>query len=170
LLKAFVPDLYLDSIYDINLKKLRDDGLNGIIVDLDNTLVESTQPHATEKLNDRLKKVKKSNFKVMIVSNNTKLRVSKFSKPLDIPYIHTAKKPLNRAFKKALRTLEAEPHETIVIGDQLLTDVLGGNRMGLYIVLVVPISDRDNIFTRFNRRIERFIFRRLEKKDLLTRG
>lgn len=170
MLKAFVPDLYVESIYSIDFNTLKQQGLRSVIVDLDNTLVETKRPFATDKLTNWLRDAKAAGLQVMIVSNNTKLRVAKFSKPLGIPYIHTAKKPLNTAFKKALKLLNSQRSETAVIGDQLLTDVLGGNRMGLYTILVVPISNQDNIFTKLNRRIERQLFRWMEKHNLLKRG
>lgn len=170
LLEAFVPDLYVESIYAINFNQLRELGITSLIIDLDNTLVETKRPHATEILISWLRQAQEAGLKVIIVSNNTKMRVSKFSTPLGIPFIHTAKKPLNRAFKKAIKQLESKNTETAVVGDQLLTDVFGGNRMKMYTILVVPISNRDNIFTKFNRRIERQLFRWMEKNSLLKRG
>lgn len=170
MLHAFVPDLYVESIYSIDFNRLKQQGLKSVMVDLDNTLVETKRPFATDKLIDWLREAKEAGLQVMIVSNNTKSRVAKFAEPLGIPFIHTAKKPLNRAFKKALKLLNSERSETAIVGDQLLTDVLGGNRMGLYTILVVPISNQDNIFTKLNRRIERQIFRWMEKNELLKRG
>jgi HAD superfamily phosphatase (TIGR01668 family) len=111
--------------------------------------------------------LKQLGFQVMIVSNNTRMRVSRFADPLDIPFIHAAKKPLTIAFKKALRLLGTAREETVVIGDQLLTDVLGGNRMGLFTILVVPISRQDGFFTRINRRIERLVFRWMERNGYM---
>jgi HAD superfamily phosphatase (TIGR01668 family) len=170
LLESFVPNLYVESIYAIDFQRLRKNGLKSIIVDLDNTLVETKRRYATDRLMHWLQEAKDAGLNVMIVSNNTKLRVSTFSAPLGIPYIHTAKKPLNHAFKKALKTLQSDKSETAVIGDQLLTDVFGGNRMGMFTILVVPISRQDNIFTKLNRRIERQLFRWMDKNHLLKRG
>ncbi|SFJ10400.1 YqeG family HAD IIIA-type phosphatase [Thermoflavimicrobium dichotomicum] len=168
MLSKFIPDLYAQSIYTIDFGALKRRGVTAIIVDLDNTLVESTRPDATPRLIEWLNEIKKMGFQVIIVSNNTKTRVSKFAVPLNIPFIHTAKKPLTQAFRKALEKLGTRIEETVVIGDQLLTDVLGGNRMGLYTILVVPVSDVEGIFTRLNRRIERLVFRWMKKRGLLS--
>ncbi|MBA4493073.1 YqeG family HAD IIIA-type phosphatase [Paenactinomyces guangxiensis] len=165
--KSMIPNMYVQSIYTIDFHELQRRGIKSVIVDLDNTLVESTRPDATPRLIKWLDQVKHMGLQVMIVSNNTKTRVSQFAAPLNIPYIHTAKKPLSQAFRKALKSMGTKKEETVVIGDQLLTDVLGGNRMGLFTILVVPVSDVEGFFTRINRRIERFVFRWMEKRGLL---
>ncbi|SEN03252.1 hypothetical protein SAMN05444955_10532 [Lihuaxuella thermophila] len=167
MLKSMIPDMYAQSIYTIDFHELQRRGIKSVIVDLDNTLVESTRPDATPRLIEWLDEVKHMGFQVIIVSNNTKTRVSQFATPLQIPYIHTAKKPLSQAFRKALQMMGSNKEETVVIGDQLLTDVLGGNRMGLYTILVTPVSNVDGFFTRINRQIERLVFRWMEKRGLL---
>lgn len=167
MLKQMIPDLYVQSIYEIDFAALKKRNIKAVIVDLDNTLVESTRPDATPELAEWLKEVQQMGLKVMIVSNNTKTRVSQFADPLGIPYIHAAKKPFSAAFRRALKELGVSKQETVVIGDQLLTDVLGGNRMGFFTILVVPVSEVDGFFTRINRRVERFVFHLLEKKGLI---
>ena len=165
--KLVIPNMYVPSIYNIDIVALWNQGMRSIIIDLDNTLVEATRPDATPELILWLQKVQSMGFKVMVVSNNSKSRVSQFCNPLDVPFIYTAKKPFLQAFRKALKLLGTDKHETVVIGDQLLTDVLGGNRMGLYTILVVPISEKEGFFTRINRRLERFIFRWMRKNGYL---
>ncbi len=167
LLKSMIPDMYVPSIYTIDFDELKRRGISSIIVDLDNTLVESTRPDATPKLVGWLNHVRDMGFKVIIVSNNTRTRVSQFAKPLNIPFIHAARKPLTSAFRKALNIMGCAKEEAVVIGDQLLTDVLGGNRMGLFTILVVPVSNVDGFLTRFNRLIERMVFRWMERRGML---
>ncbi len=166
LLHKFIPDLYAKSIYAIDLDELQYRGIKGIIVDLDNTLVESKCCEATPLLIDWLNKVKQKNFRVMIVSNNSKARVSKFAMPLNIPFIYGAKKPLPFSFHKALKLLGTHRYETAMVGDQLLTDVFGGNRVGLFTILVLPVSDTEGLLTRFNRQLERLVFHCLKKRGL----
>lgn len=165
--KLVIPNMYVPSIYNIDIIALQDQGIKSIIIDLDNTLVEATRPKATPELIEWLREIHSMGFKVIVVSNNSKARVSQFCYPLDVPFIYTAKKPLSQAFRKALKWLGTEKHETVVIGDQLLTDVLGGNRMGLYTILVVPMSEAEGFFTRINRRLERIIFRWMKKNGYL---
>jgi HAD superfamily phosphatase (TIGR01668 family) len=168
LLRKFIPHLNVDTIYDIDLQALKSAGVKGIITDLDNTLVGAKDPHATPKLVEWLKNVSALGFQVVIVSNNRRLRVETFATPLSIPYIYRAKKPANFAFRKALLTLGLAPEETVVIGDQMLTDVFGGNRIGLYTILVTPISLKDEGFTtKINRRIEKTIIAILKRRGFL---
>lgn len=157
-LHKFTPRLRVKTIYEIQLDELWDNGIRGIITDLDNTLVGAKEPLATPELVVWLEVVKQKGFKVTIVSNNAELRVRNFADPLQLPFIHRAKKPANAAFIRALQWMGLSADETVVIGDQMLTDVLGGNRMGLHTILVLPIALLDEgFFTKINRRIEKVI-------------
>jgi HAD superfamily phosphatase (TIGR01668 family) len=156
LLKQLLPRQQVDSVYEIVLAELWNKGVRGIITDLDNTLVGAKVPLATPELVEWLKQVQKLGFKVVIVSNNHKTRVTSFCEPLGIPFIYRAKKPTNSAFRRALSIMHLKAEQVAVLGDQMLTDVLGGNRMGLYTILVQPIAPADEGFmTRINRRLEK---------------
>lgn len=167
MLKYFLPSDFATSIYEIKLEKLVEKGIKGIITDLDNTLIEWDRPNATPKLIDWFKKVEENGLLVTVISNNNEERVGTFADPLAIPFISDAKKPMSRAFNKAISDMGLKPSEIVVIGDQLLTDVLGGNRLGLYTILVSPVARNDGFWTRFNRRIERSILARMKKKGMV---
>nr|WP_274651986.1 YqeG family HAD IIIA-type phosphatase [Paenibacillus humicola] len=165
--ERMLPHMRVNTIYDIDLQALQKKGLRGIITDLDNTLVGAKVPLATPQLVKWLDVVRDHGFRVVIVSNNNLTRVSRFAEPLHIRYVHAARKPAGKAFLKALKELALPAEETAVIGDQLMTDVLGGRRMGLFTILVNPIAPGDEGFTtRFNRMIERVALSRLRKKGL----
>jgi uncharacterized protein len=166
-LKHFLPDQHVKSVLDITAEELKQKGIKGIITDLDNTLVEWDRPLATAKIAEWFKEMQKSQIKVMIVSNNNESRVKAFSDPLNIPFIFRARKPLTRAFLKALNQMGLQKDETVVIGDQLLTDVLGGNRSGFHTILVVPVAQTDGLATKFNRMVERRILNWFKKKGKL---
>ncbi|MCR8645737.1 YqeG family HAD IIIA-type phosphatase [Paenibacillus sp. N1-5-1-14] len=160
-----VPKQSVRTVYEIDLEQLWNQGKRGIITDLDNTLVGARDPHATPELLKWLDKVRELGFKVIIVSNNYHERVSIFSKPLDIPFIHKAKKPTSIPFHKAMKMIGTTADETIMIGDQMMTDVLGGNRLGLYTILVNPIAPKDEgVFTKVvNRNLEKIALRFMKK-------
>ncbi|MEX2414865.1 MAG: YqeG family HAD IIIA-type phosphatase [Paenibacillaceae bacterium] len=169
MLKNFIPELQVDTIYQINLQQLKESGVKGIITDLDNTLVGAKEPNTNPQLIEWLKLVDSLGFQLVIVSNNSKLRVAAFSDAIQLPYIPRAQKPLNKSFHKALEMMNLHADRVVVIGDQLLTDVLGGNRMGLYTILVTPFSLKDeSFFTRINRRIERYICRKMKQRGWIT--
>ena len=167
-LKHFLPDEHVKSILDITPKHLKDMGIKGIITDLDNTLVEWDRPNTTPQLIRWFEEMKTNNILVTIVSNNrSRTRVKVFSDPLQIPFIYQAKKPMGRAFHNAISQMNIKREETVVIGDQLLTDVLGGNRSGFHTILVVPVAQTDGFFTKFNRFVERRILNWFRKKGMI---
>jgi HAD superfamily phosphatase (TIGR01668 family) len=166
MLHKLVPRQQVKTIYEIVLSELWDKGIRGIITDLDNTLVGAKVPLATPELVEWLKHVQETGFKVVIVSNNREARVSKFAEPLGVPFIFAARKPSHTAFRRALDRLGLAPEQAAVLGDQMLTDVLGGNRMGLYTILVQPIALEDEgFFTRINRRVEKLAVRWMRHGD-----
>ncbi|MEK3890651.1 YqeG family HAD IIIA-type phosphatase [Bacillus sp. FSL K6-3431] len=167
MLKKFLPSEYVKNIFLIKPEDLKTRGIKGIITDLDNTLVEWDRPNATPELIEWFAEMKQHDIKIIIVSNNNEDRVKLFSDPLEIPFIHKARKPLGAAFKKAITVMGTSREETVIIGDQLLTDILGGNRASLYTILVVPVAKSDGFFTRFNRAIERRIMANFKRNGLI---
>jgi uncharacterized protein len=167
LLKNFLPNQHVKNIFEISAISLKEKGIKGIITDLDNTLVEWDREFATPKLIKWFEEMKANDILVTIVSNNNELRVRDFSVPLGIPYIHRARKPMGFAFNRALRQMGLRKEETVVIGDQLMTDVLGGNRSGFHTILVVPVAKTDGFFTKFNRQVEKQILNWFRKKGMI---
>ncbi|AIY05214.1 hypothetical protein Plano_1249 [Planococcus sp. PAMC 21323] len=165
--QKFVPSEYVKEVFDIKPETLIEKNIKGIITDLDNTLVEWDRPDATPKLIDWLKSMKDAGIQVVIVSNNNELRVKSFADPLGIPFIYQARKPMGRAFRKALRIMEAKSDQVVVIGDQMLTDIFGGNLNKMHTILVLPVAQSDGFFTRFNRKVERKIMKKLKDKGQL---
>lgn len=167
MLKQFLPDQHVESVLEIQPAFLIEKGIKGIITDLDNTLVAWDNPTATPELRIWLKAVKEAGLKVTIVSNNNEARVKAFSTPIETPFIYKARKPMTQSFKKAMQDMTLSRDEVVVIGDQLMTDVLGGNRLGLHTILVVPVAKSDGWATRLNRKLERFILSIMRKKGLI---
>ncbi|KYD10951.1 YqeG family HAD IIIA-type phosphatase [Heyndrickxia sporothermodurans] len=168
LLKKFLPNEHVKNVFFIKPESLKEKGIKAIITDLDNTLVEWDRPNATPQLIQWFEEMKKHNIQVTIVSNNNEKRVKEFADPLGIPFIFLARKPLTKAFNRAVKLMGVRKEETVVIGDQLLTDVLGGNRSGFYTILVIPVAQSDGFMTRFNRKIERRIMSSFKRKGLIN--
>ena len=165
--QRLLPDQIVSTVFDIDLQALKKRGVSGIITDLDNTLVSAKTPLATPELAAWLEKVKLEGFRVVVLSNNNESRVSTFSKPLGIPFIPAARKPFGAAFRRALSQLKLSADQAVVVGDQMLTDILGGRRMGLHTILVTPIAVSEEGFgTQINRKIEKIALSRLRKRGL----
>lgn len=155
--KFLVPDQRLDSIFDIDPHHLKAQGIRGIITDMDNTLVPWSDRTVHPRLAEWFTTLKEMGFKLFIVSNNSRDRGGQLALELDIPAIWYAVKPRRRAFRKAIEEMELLPEEVAVVGDQIFTDVLGGNRLGLYTILVTPISEKEFIWTKLMRMLEKLI-------------
>lgn len=156
-------------MYDITPTFLKDNGKKAIILDLDNTLIPWNVSNATEEIKTWLRSIEEANIKVTIFSNNSEERVRIFSEPLNLPFIHRANKPLKSKFRRAQKLMGVKKDEVVVIGDQLLTDIFGGNRAGFYTILVVPIVQSDAPITKFNRRMEQKILNRFYVKGKLSK-
>lgn len=167
LLNVFLPSNYSKSVFDLNFAKLKKEGIKGIITDLDNTLVPWDEPSANQTVINWIEEAKRHEIKVIIASNNSEERVKHFCNPLDIPYIHRAKKPLKGVYKKALERLELEKEEVVAIGDQLMTDIFGANLFGVKTILVVPVAVTDGLTTKFNRMMERQVLKLMRRKGMV---
>lgn len=153
------PDEYYDSVFELDLDRLRSEGIEGLVIDLDNTILTHDADEAPEPFQTWLREAGLKGFKVCITSNNWATRVRNIASQLDVPLVARATKPLRKAFRQAMEILGTEPSRTAVIGDQIFTDVLGGNLSGLRTILVRPISDHEALHTRILRRVERRILR-----------
>lgn len=170
MLKKFLPERYVKNVFQIKPSMLQEDGIKGVITDLDNTLVAWDVADATGEVINWISDLQKAGIQVTIISNNNEERVRIFSEPIKVPYEAAARKPSTKAFHRASERMNLQPHEVAVVGDQLLTDVLGGNRGGFHTILVTPIVQTDAKITRFNRAIERRILNHFYKKGLLEKG
>jgi HAD superfamily phosphatase (TIGR01668 family) len=165
-MRCFEPKFYYKAIYQIDLSALWDIGIRGIIVDLDNTLVPHNDPHVTPRLADWILRVRKMGFELIIVSNNNDSRVKSFGKIAELLFISSANKPLKRGFLKAARQLGLGPDEVAVIGDQIFTDIWGGNRCGMTTVLVDPVLEKEGRLIRLKRILEGRYRRNLKTKNI----
>jgi HAD superfamily phosphatase (TIGR01668 family) len=169
-LEKLCPNRYVNSIFEIDFSELKLLGIQGIIVDLDNTLVPWDIDEVEEKLINWFKELKTQGFSICILSNNnSRRRVDIFSDRLEIPAIHKANKPFKQGFFGALGKINTTPEKTAVIGDQIFTDVFGGNRMGGFTILVRPLVKREFIGTKVIRQFEKLVISHLKKRGMLKR-
>ena len=157
------PKLFAESIKDISVEALFAQGKKGVLVDLDNTLTIWESEVLPPETVDWIGAAKKQGLKVCLLSNNKGERVKRIAAVLDIPYVDKATKPRRRAFRLGMETMGTQPAETAVIGDQIFTDVLGGNRLKLHTILVAPISTHEFAGTKLMRILERAVLRRLRR-------
>jgi HAD superfamily phosphatase (TIGR01668 family) len=154
-----LPDAYAPAIAEISLEGLAQTGIRGIIVDLDNTLVAYREKELAPAVSGWVRSALERGFRVALLSNNFEERVAAIGAHLGIPTIPSAMKPLPTGFLRALRILGTRRSETVVVGDQLFTDVIGARLVGLRAILIDPISEDGFITTRALRVVERAVLR-----------
>ena len=118
------PNRYIEKVTDIDVKFLEENSIKGLILDVDNTLIDF-ELKILEGSKDWINNLKENNFKLCILSNTNKIeKVKMVAKELDIPYINFAKKPFKKGFKRGAELLNLQPNQIAVVGDQIMTDVL----------------------------------------------
>jgi HAD superfamily phosphatase (TIGR01668 family) len=155
--ERFRADQHADSLIDVSLDVLAGSGVRGIVVDLDNTVCEYRRPELAPGVAEWVSAARARGFALVLVSNNFTERVASVGAQLGIPVVPNALKPLPFAFLRALRLLGTPRAATVVIGDQLFTDVLGAKLVGLRTILTKPLVEHDFPLTRVLRFLERTI-------------
>lgn len=158
------PDIYLNNIKEINIELLKKYNIKGLILDIDNTLINYDKC-ILEGTNEWCEDLKKNNIKLCILSNTNKIyKVEKVAKILDLEYIYFAHKPSKKGFLRAKELLGLETKQIATVGDQIFTDVWGGHRVGMLTILTKPIDKRDILITRVKRPFEKVVIKRYLKK------
>jgi HAD superfamily phosphatase (TIGR01668 family) len=155
--ERFRADEHADSLPEVSLDGLAHAGVRGIVVDLDNTVCAYRRPELAPGVADWVRAARDRGFALVLVSNNFTERVASVGAQLEIPVVPNALKPLPFAFLRALKLLGTPRRATVVIGDQLFTDVLGAKLLGLRSVLTKPLVPKDFPLTRVLRFLERTI-------------
>ncbi len=157
------PDEYYESAYVIPYEQLYEQGIRGIIYDIDNTLVPHGAPADARSI-ELFERLKAIGFKCTLLSNNKQARVDMFNKNVNVYTIFKAGKPSPKGYLKACELMGTGTKDTISIGDQIFTDVWGAKRAGIRSLMVKYIDPREEIQIILKRRLEYFVLREYEKK------
>ena len=159
------PKLYLENVIKITEELIIKNNIKGIILDVDNTLIYYNK-ELLKGVDEWCEKLKEKNIKFCIVSNsNNKEKVKQVAEKLDIPFISFGMKPLKRGLKKAKKILQLEYKNIAVVGDQIFTDVIGANRLGMFSILVKPLETKDIWITKFKRPLEEAVIKKYLKME-----
>ena len=164
-MEIYVPDCYQESIFTVNYELLKNRGIRCLLFDLDNTIVPENIKVCSDKTKELFNKLKED-FQVIIFSNSPKRRVSMIANSLGVAYVCWAFKPSPKKFLEVMNNYKYGENEIAIIGDQLLTDVKGGNRVGVLSILVNPVSKYDPLWTKIGRKRERRIMKKLRQRNL----
>ena len=161
---SLVPDYMFETFDMASAEFLSKIGVKGIILDVDNTLEPYENALPGERVVAWLDSLSKNGIKAAIVSNNNKERINLFNSALRLPAYSKAAKPFKKNLRKAMRDMNTDTENTILMGDQIFTDVWAARNAGIRAILVPPINDKRDLFTRFKRLLERGIIKKYEKR------
>lgn len=164
-MKNLKPDLIYQGVPYIALDELKKRGIEGILLDIDNTLIDYTK-QLSPKIIEWVARAKSQGFKVCILSNSNKLeKIIPIAEKLAIKYVSFARKPAKSGYLKASLLLNIEIKKLAMVGDQIFTDVLGANRLEMLSVYVEPINKKEYWYTKWKRPIEAWILKMGQKKS-----
>lgn len=160
---TFVPEYYFDTFDVASAEFLLKIGVRGVILDVDNTLepYENTTPGV--RVSEWLKSLRENGIQAAIVSNNNRERIELFNKDLGLPFYAKAGKPFKKNVLRAMADIGTSREDTILIGDQVFTDVWAAHNAGIRAILVPPIRDKRDILTRFKRLLEIPVLNKFKK-------
>jgi HAD superfamily phosphatase (TIGR01668 family) len=164
MLEKLKPHLYVDDIHSIDYDLLINQGIKGIIFDIDNTLIPYEENIPREATIELINNLKSKGFQLVLASNGPAKRVADFNLNLNLHAMHRSLKPLKRNLQKAMVNMNLKNNEIAIIGDQIFTDVLAGNRAGMFTILVKPISAKKSIIEYIKRKIEDKLLQKFNKK------
>ena len=153
------PTVKLDKITDISVELLNKLGVKALILDVDNTLSTHHGMVLCDGLENWLDTMHKSGIKLVILSNSTKKRVKPFAEKIDLDFLSTGLKPLFPGYLRAVKKLGVKREDAAIVGDQIFTDVLGGNSVFIKTILLTPIKPETSLRFRFKRKLEKLVYR-----------
>ena len=158
------PNAHFNNVREITINFLKNNKINALILDVDNTLIDYDKNLSQDTV-EWAENLKKNKIKLYILSNTNKQeKVKEVARKLQVEYIYFAKKPMKSGFRRVQKILDEEPENIGVVGDQIFTDVVGGNRCKMFTILVEPIAEKDIWITLIKRPIENAIKKRYMKK------
>ena len=158
------PNAYLSSVKEITIQFLLENKIKVLILDVDNTLIDYYK-NLSDDVIQWAKELQGQGIKMYILSNtNKKEKVQKVANELEIPYKLFARKPSKKGFLKIKEILKIKEENIAVVGDQIFTDVIGGNRCKMFTILVDPVTPKDYWYTAWKRPIENKLKQKLKKK------
>lgn len=159
MLKFLYPDQYISSVYEMTAEKIKALNIDTVVFDIDNTLVPYWIKVPDSKLTAYFMSLKNAGIKTAVLSNSREERSRIFCTPVNMPYLYRAGKPGIKGFKRLMEKLGSLPEKTLIMGDQIFTDVWCGNRAGAYSVLVKQVSPKDELVTAPKRPFEKIVIK-----------
>ncbi len=166
-LRRWCPDEHVQSVTELTPERLQAQGIRALLLDLDNTITPWRSREIPPEVRNWVHQMHSAGIKLCFVSNTRNIaRLKWLSDILNIPYARGPMKPRRSMLRRAIEMLGVSPDETAIVGDQLFTDVWGGNRLGIRTIWVRPMHPREFVGTKISRAVERWLLRRLQRYQL----
>lgn len=149
------PSYAVRRAHELTPQLLERLGVSALLLDVDNTLTTHGCPEPDAAILAWLAAMKRAGVPLMLLSNNSAQRVEPFAQRLGLPFESSGAKPLARGYLRCCQRLGLPPARVAIVGDQLFTDMLGGNLAGVKTILVEPMEPEPGVLFRIKRAVER---------------
>ena len=164
MLERLYPDKHVKKVEDINYQELKEKNIKAIFLDIDNTIINYErimQPTVKE----WIAKAKEFGIDICLLSNNTQKKVEEIANQVNVKFVYSSGKPGRKGYLRAMELLNVKNNEVAVVGDQIFTDVYGGNRLNMHTILVEPIEIKDIWITKIKRPLENMVLTKYKNYD-----
>ncbi len=159
------PDIKLRGITDISVELLNKFNIKALLLDVDNTMSTHHGTILTDGLTEWIAQMQQNGIKLMVLSNSKRFRIEPFAARIGLPFISLGCKPLPTGFLRGVKALREKRKNVAIVGDQIFTDILGGNAVGIKTVLLTPIKLEDGWSFKLRRNLEKKIYKKYDIKD-----
>ncbi|MBQ2933548.1 MAG: YqeG family HAD IIIA-type phosphatase [Clostridia bacterium] len=156
----FKPDIKLHGITDITVELLNKYNIKALLLDVDNTMSTHHGTILTDGLMEWIVNMQQNNIKLMVLSNSKKKRIEPFAARIGLPFISLGCKPLPTGYLRGFKALQEKRKSVAIVGDQIFTDVLGGNVVGVKTILLTPIKPEDGWSFKIRRKLEKKLYKK----------
>ncbi|MBR5472645.1 MAG: YqeG family HAD IIIA-type phosphatase [Clostridia bacterium] len=161
----FKPDVKLHGITDITVELLNKHDIKALLLDVDNTMSTHHGVVLTDGLMEWIAAMQQSGIKLMVLSNSKKARIEPFAKRIGLPFISLGCKPLPSGYLRGVKALGQKRKNVAIVGDQIFTDILGGNTVGVKTILLTPIKPEDGWSFKVRRSLEKKLYKKYGYED-----
>jgi len=164
MLERLYPDKHVKRVEDISYEELKNKNIKAILLDIDNTII-NYEREIKEPVVNWINKSKEFGIEICLLSNNTQKKVEAIANKLNVKCVHNSGKPAKKGYIRAIKLLNVKNTEIAAVGDQIFTDVYGGNRLNMHTILVEPIEIKDIWITKIKRPLENLVLTKYKDYD-----
>ena len=159
------PNIKLHGITDITVELLNEYNIKALLLDVDNTMSTHHGTTLTDGLMEWIAKMQAGGIKLMVLSNSKRFRIEPFAARIGLPFISLGCKPLPTGYLRGVKRLGEKRKNVAIVGDQIFTDILGGNVVGIKSILLTPIKLEDGWSFKVRRKLEKKLYKKYKFEE-----